>query len=220
MGRNASWGLLGLLSLVGVGCGDEAGDAPPGGWANNAPTSVEQVVDRQEHQLLQIRQGALVTWVQVPDVDARVGDHVLLGQGTARTDVAIPEIGVRAPEVVDIEHVRVVDAETARRVVARRPPEGAIPIAQAYAELEQRAGAEVLVFGRVAKATDAVGSIWVHLQDGSGDAEAGTHDLTIQTQEAVVAGQWVAFRGTLRKDVDLGFGYHYDALVEGGTLVE
>ena len=60
----------------------------------------------------------------------------------------------------------------------------------------------------------------MHLQDGSGDAATGTNDLTVQTQETVVEGQWVAFRGTLRRDVDLGFGYHYDALVEGGTRIE
>jgi hypothetical protein len=65
-----------------------------------------------------------------------------------------------------------------------------------------------------------VGSIWVHVQDGTGDAAAGTHDLTIQTQQSVTAGQRVAFRGRLRKDVDLGFGYHYDALVEDAALVE
>jgi hypothetical protein len=79
---------------------------------------------------------------------------------------------------------------------------------------------EVLVFGRAVKVTGAVGSVWVHLQDGTGEPEAGTHDLTVQTQRAVVKGQWVAFRGTLRQNVDLGFGYHYAALVEGATLVE
>ncbi len=207
--------------LVALGCGDATfTDAPPGGWANAAPTTVEAVVDRGAHQLLEVRQGSLTAWVQVPAVGARVGDHVLLGQGTARRDVAIPERALRAPEVVDIAHVRVVDAETARRVTTRSAPAGALPIATAYAEIERRAGSQVLVYGRVVKAANAVGSIWVHLQDGTGDASAGTHDLTVQTQEAVVVGQWVALRGTLRRDVDLGFGYHYDALVEGGTRVE
>ncbi|HNC98047.1 MAG TPA: hypothetical protein PKW90_18090, partial [Myxococcota bacterium] len=149
-----------------------------------------------------------------------VGDYVLLGRGSARYDVPIPERSTRAPEVVDIAHIRVVDAETARRATARQAPAGAVRIETVYLELDQRADAEVLVFGRVVKAANAVGSYWVHLQDGTGDRSAGTHDLTVQTQEPVVEGQWVAFRGTLRRDVDLGFGYHYDALVEGGTRVD
>lgn len=209
---------LAIAALL-LGCGGEP-EAPPGGWANTAPTVVEQVVDRGEQQLLSVRQGALQTWIQVPDVDAAVGDYVLLSQGTARTDVDIPELDLQAPVVVDIAHVRVVDEATARRVVAARTPTDAVPIGTVYAELDQRAGKPVLVHGTVVKATSAVGWQWVHLQDGTGDAAAGTNDLTVKTQATVTTGQRVSFRGTLQSDVDIGFGYHYDALVEGGELVE
>jgi hypothetical protein len=165
-----------------------------------------------------VRQGALEAWVAVPAVGAAVGDHVLLGQGSPRADVEIPELGLRVGQVVDIAHVQVVDAETAQRVSATTAPEGAVLIGTVYAELDQRADAEIVVYGVVVKATSAVGSIWVHLQDGTGDARTGTHDLTVQTQQPVTPGQRVAFRGVLRRDVDLGFGYHYDALVEGGVV--
>jgi hypothetical protein len=206
-----------LLLALACGSGD---DVPPGGWANAAPTVVEQAVDRGQQQLLRVRQGDLRAWVQVPDVSAKVGDYVLLGQGEMRTGVSVPEAGPQPIDVVDIAHVRVVDEETARRAVGRTPPPGALTMAQAYAELDQRNGTPVVVFGRAVKVTSAVGSVWIHLQDGTGDPAAGTHDLTVQAQEAVVKGQWVAFRGTLRKDVDLGFGYHYAALVEEAQPVE
>jgi len=211
-------GLLALTTLV--ACHKPVGTAPPpGGWANAAPTVVEQAIDRGDTQLLGVRQGQLQTWVRVPAVGATVGDHVLLGQGTPRFDVEIPERGLRAREVVDIDHVQVVDAETARRVSVTTAPDSAVPIATVYAELAQRADAEIVVYGVVVKATSAVGAIWVHLQDGTGDAATGTHDLTVRTQQPVTPGQRVAFRGLLRRDVDLGFGYHYDALVEGGVVL-
>ena len=76
-----------------------------------------------------------------------------------------------------------------------------------------------MVYGTVVKATNAVGSIWVHLQDGTGDKDSGTHDLMIQTQAPVARGQRVAFRGMLRKDADLGFGYEYRAMLEAAELV-
>ena len=145
---------------------------------------------------------------------------MLLGQGTARHDVDIPELGQRAREVVDIDHVQVVDAQTARLAVSSRVPQDAVAIGTVYAELDQRADKAVVVYGTVVKATSAVGAIWVHLQDGTGDAAAGTNDLTIQTQQAVSRGQRVAFRGVLRKDVALGFGYHYDALIEDAIRIE
>lgn len=204
-----------------TGCVKTAGTEPPvDGWANTAPTVVQQVIDRESVQLLEVSQGQLRTWVEVPAVGAEVGDYVLLGRGTARFDVEIPELGVQAREIVDISHVQVVDEDTARRVIVSQAPEGALTVGTVYAELDARDGSEVVVYGTVVKATSAVGSVWVHIQDGTGDAASGTNDLTVQASEMVTRGQRVAFRGTLRKDVDLGFGYHYDALVEEGVLIE
>ena len=210
----------GLLLVGALGCSSVQGtEAPPEGWANNAPTRVERVVDRPEAQLLDVSQGSLRTWVQVPRVGARVGDYVLLGQGSLRRDVSIPEVGEQAPELVDITHVQVVDLGTAERAVRAKTPPDAVAIGTVYAELDTRADTEGVVGGTVVKAAGAIGWYWVHLQDGTGDAKAGTHDLTVKTQQAVTVGQRVAYRGTLRKDVDLGFGYHYAALVEDGELV-
>ena len=219
MSRPTLVGMLALSSLIGCNRPDGT-EPPPDGWANNAPTVVESGVDREDTQLLSVRQGALQTWVQVPDVGAEVGDYVLLGRGTARHDVEIPELGQQAREVVDIAHAQIVDEQTAHLVVSTRSPQDAVSIGTIYAELDQRADKTVVVYGTVVKATSAVGSVWVHLQDGTGDAASGTHDLTIQAQQAVSRGQRVAFRGVLRKDVALGFGYHYDALVEDAIRVE
>jgi len=211
-----------IAMLVGLmGCGSRSGTEPPAeGWANNGPTVVEQVVDRGPKQLLSVKQGPWQTWIEVPAVGAKVGDYVLLGKGSARQGVEIPEIGQTVSELVDIANVQVVDEATARRTVSANAPKDAVALQTVYAELEQRADKEIVVYGTVVKATSAVGSIWVHIQDGTGDAAAGTNDLTIQTQQSVARGQRVAFRGVLRKDVDLGFGYHYDALVKEGVLVE
>jgi len=218
------WLLLGCIGFfaVSVGCdrSPSGTEPPPDGWANSAPTVVERVVDREATQLLEVRQGRLTTWVSVPRVGAEPGDYILLGQGLARDDVEIPEIGERVPQVVDIAHARVVDFETAKRAVVSTAPDDAVPVGTVYAELDERADREIVVYGAVAKAAGAVGWYWVHLRDGTGDPATGTHDLTVQTKQAVAEGQRVAFRGTLRKDVDLGFGYFYDALVEDAELVE
>lgn len=213
---------LRLAALVGLmACGKPSGTEPPAdGWANTGPTVVEQVVDREASQLLSVRQGPWQTWIEVPAVGAKVGDYVLLGRGSARRDVTIAEIGQTVSEVVDIANVQVVDEATARQTLAASAPKDAVAVQTVYAELEQRADQPIVVYGTVVKATSAVGSIWVHIQDGTGDETAGTHDLTIQTQQSVARGQRVAFRGVLHKNVDLGFGYHYDALVQEAVLVE
>lgn len=200
------------ILLLALGCSSSGIEPPPGGWANAAPTVVERALDHGQHQVLQVRQGELRTWIQVPDVDAVPGDYILLGQGTARRDVALPGVDERADVVVDIPHARVVDAATAERTVSSAVPVGAVPIGTVYAELDARADKEIVVYGTVVKATSAIGSVWVHLQDGTGTS--GTDDLTLKTDAMVAVGARIGFRGILRKDVDLGFGYTYEALVE------
>ena len=211
-----------LLCLVlGLaGCRKSLGtEPPPDGWANAAPTQVEQVVNREASQLLEVRQGQLTAWVEVPQVGAKVGDYILLGAGKARENVSIPELEARA-QVVDIKHARVVSFETAQRAVVSAAPKDAVAVGTVYDELDQRKDKEIVVYGTVVKAASAVGWNWVHLRDGTGDPSLGTHDLTVQTRWEVAEGQRAAFKGVLRKDVELGFGYRYDALVEEAEAVK
>lgn len=213
--------LIGALALFELAaCRESSGtEPPPGGWANNAPTVVKRVVNRDAHQLLEVRQGDLRTWVRVPRVGAEPGDYILLGQGTARTDVEIPELGIRAEQVVDIDHARPTDLQTAQQAASVGVPEGALSVGEVYAQLEERADEEVIVYGTVVKVSNAIGWAWVHLQDSTGDPSAAGYDLTVQTKEPPLEGIRVAYEGTLRADVDLGFGYHYDALVEEAVFV-
>ena len=216
--------LLSTLAFAGLltGCQNTAPDtgAPPEGWSNNAPTRVAQAIGRGATQLLRVEQGELRTWVAVSDVGAKAGDYVLLGRGAPRYDVEIPEIGETASVVVDISHARAVDFETALRVVNARTPSDAISVGDAYADLDALADTEVVVHGIVTRVADAIGWHWVHLRDASGDPELATLDLTIQTRDNVTEGQRATYRGMLHKDVELGFGYFYDALVREATYVE
>lgn len=211
--------LAALLVVAACGDDDDGVAPPPGGWANAAPTRVEQVYDRGETQLIEVSQGGLRAWVRVPSVGASPGDYLLLGRGTARRNVDVPELGRNVNAVIDITHVRVVDEREALTVSSSVIPGDAVAISRVYDELDVREGRDVVVHGTVVKAPQAIGWRWVHLQDGSGSAASGTHDITVKTRDEVVVGQRVAFRGVLRQDVDLGFGYHYRALVEDGARV-
>jgi hypothetical protein len=73
------------------------------------------------------------------------------------------------------------------------------------------------VRGRVVKFTaEVMGKNWLHLQDGTGSA--GTNDLTVSTSGAAAVGNMVLVRGKLGTDKDLGFGYHYDVIIEDATV--
>ena len=77
----------------------------------------------------------------------------------------------------------------------------------------------VLVRAQVVKVTAGVmGKNWVHLQDGSGKAADGTHDVIATTKDTVAVGDVVNARGTVRTDVNIGSGYAYAVLIEDAAL--
>lgn len=79
----------------------------------------------------------------------------------------------------------------------------------------------VLVNAQVVKVNnDIMGKNWVHLQDGSGKAADGTHDVIATTKDRVTVGDVVKAKGTVRTDVNLGSGYAYAVLIEDAKLAK
>jgi hypothetical protein len=79
----------------------------------------------------------------------------------------------------------------------------------------------VLVNAQVVKVTnDVMGRNWVHLQDGTGKAADGTHDVIATTKDKVAVGDVVKAKGTVRTDVNIGSGYSYAVLIEDARLAK
>ncbi len=103
--------------------------------------------------------------------------------------------------------------------IAKAEGPDAYTVSEAYAQGAKLAGKTVSVRGKVVKVSlDIMGLNWVHLQDGSGDAKAGTHDLVVTTKETAKVGETVTARGTLAKDKDFGYGYKYSVLLEKASF--
>ena len=104
--------------------------------------------------------------------------------------------------------------------VAKSTGADARTIAELWTQKDRLANTVVSVRGTVVKYNAAVmGKNWIHLQDGSGDAATGTHDITVTTLNAVAVGTTVTITGTLRLNRDVGAGYAYAVLVEDATVV-
>jgi len=94
-------------------------------------------------------------------------------------------------------------------------------IAEVWAQAATLAGKTVSIRGTVVKFNIGVmGKNWIHLQDGSGDAAAQTHDITVTTLEAAARGSTITITGTLRLNKDFGAGYHYPVIVEDARIVK
>ena len=84
------------------------------------------------------------------------------------------------------------------------------------AELNEKS---VVLRGEVTKVSQAIlGKNWIHIEDGSGDAEDETRDITVTSQDIPSIGDTVTVKGILRKDKDYGSGYFYPVIVEEASI--
>jgi hypothetical protein len=112
-----------------------------------------------------------------------------------------------------------VPAQEAVRVDPMAPPAGGSSIGDVWAKRTSLVGRTVTVNGKVVKFNGGIlGKNWMHVQDGSGKAADGTNDLTITTDAVAKVGDIVTVTGTVVIDKDLGSGYVYKVLIEGGRI--
>ena len=93
-------------------------------------------------------------------------------------------------------------------------------IAELWGQKNGLADKTVSIRGQVVKYNPGVmGKNWVHLQDGSGDAATGTHDITVTTMGETTVGATITIIGTVRLNKDFGAGYSYALIVEDAKVV-
>jgi hypothetical protein len=82
------------------------------------------------------------------------------------------------------------------------------------------AGKTIRVQATVVKATTGIlGSTYLHVRDGSGDASAGTHDLTVTTAATPAVGQVITIEGVVVLDREIGAGYSFPTLIENAKVL-
>jgi len=95
----------------------------------------------------------------------------------------------------------------------------AFTVAEIYNKRTSLNEKQVVVRGKVVKVSSGImGKNWIHLQDGSGDAESGTNDIVATTQDSPEVGDVVTVKGTVYKDKDFGMGYKYSVIMEQANV--
>jgi hypothetical protein len=108
---------------------------------------------------------------------------------------------------------------TAVVVKKLEPPAGGVSIANLFARKAALSGKSVTVRGTVVKFNGGImDRNWLHIQDGSGTADAHDNDLTVTTDASVKVGDVVTISGVLGLNKDFGAGYAYDAIVEKAAI--
>ncbi len=105
--------------------------------------------------------------------------------------------------------------------VEKAKGENAYTVGEVFAKPEDLNGKTVRIQGKVVKFSPMImGRNWVHLQDGTGDPMANTHDLVVTTSETVEKGKTITMEGVLTANKDFGAGYKYVVIVEEAKAVK
>lgn len=92
-------------------------------------------------------------------------------------------------------------------------------IAWVYANKDSVAGQEVSLRGKVVKYNAGIlGQNFIHIQDGSGEAASGTHDITVASKAATAVGETIVATGTIILDKDFGSGYVFPVMMEDASI--
>jgi hypothetical protein len=93
-------------------------------------------------------------------------------------------------------------------------------VAEVIGQRTDLRGKTVRIRGTVVKVTAGVlGKTYLHLRDGSGDASAGTNDITVTTQAVPAVNDTIVIEGVVAIDRDIGSGYKFPTLVEEAKVV-
>jgi hypothetical protein len=81
------------------------------------------------------------------------------------------------------------------------------------------AGKTITAQGKVVKVNNGImGRNFIHIQDGTGDAKAGTNDLTVTSKQTAAIGDQVTISGVVVLNRDFGAGYAYPLLIEDASI--
>lgn len=95
-------------------------------------------------------------------------------------------------------------------------------VSEIFDKAKDLSGQKVRVKGKVAKYNAGImGKNWIHIQDGTGDSAAKTHDLVATTKERLAsAGDVITIEGVVAADKDFGFGYKYSVIIEEASVIK
>lgn len=95
-------------------------------------------------------------------------------------------------------------------------------IAEIFEKAAELSGQKVTVRGKVMKVTPKImGMTWYHIQDGTGEPAAKTHDLVVTSNsDPLDDADVVTVEGIVAANKDFGAGYKYAVLVEEATITK
>lgn len=203
--------------------------------------TVVETMDAKSYTYLKVDTGSETFWAATTQIPLQVGDSVVVPEGTPMPEFHSKELDRTFDMIYFVGSVLVGDqaAEgTPAEMPAGHPPAtggsskvgktdvdlsgiepaaGGVTVTDIYTKKAELTGEPVKLRGKVVKYSPQImQKNWLHIQDGTG-AE-GMNDVTVTTNVEAEVGDTVLVSGVLSTDVDLGYGYQYDVIIQDADV--
>jgi hypothetical protein len=216
--------------MVVLGCAVEATENPPAAQPadqNRIEGTVLETLDASSYTYVRFETPDGEVWAAVPQARLEIGAQVVVANPQPMSNFESKTLGREFDTIYfgTLEDQRASspmamgDANTAPIEVAKAAGATGRTVAELYAERGDLDGKTVALRGKVVKYSAGImGRNWIHLQDGTGDAAAGTNDLTVTSSATTAVGDTILVQGTVAVDKDFGAGYRYAVIVEDASV--
>ena len=202
--------LLVAAALAGAGFGVQA---MPSAQSSPVTGEVLEIRDVPSYTYMRLKTKEGEVWAAVSTAPVKKGARVTLVNPKVMENFESKALGKKFDRIVFAS----LAAPAAK--VAKATGPGAKTVAEVVSGRTALENKPVTIRGQVVKFNAGIlGKNWVHLQDGSGSAADGTHDILLTTTDTTAVGDIVNATGTVRTNVDLGSGYTYAVLVEEARI--
>ncbi len=171
-------------------------------------------------------------WVATPEIKVKVGEDVVFGPGQEMVNFRSETLKRTFDRIIFSSGPMALPGTKGDKAARPKPKKGAAikvekatgqnayTVAELYSNKAKLDNKEVTVRGKVVKVSpNIMGKTWIHVQDGTGSAEQGTHNLVCTTSTGTASvGDIVTVTGVLKTDKDFGYGYKYEVMLEDATV--
>jgi len=200
-----------------------------------ATGTVLETMDAASYTYVKVDTGSEEIWAAASHFEVAVGDRVVVPlempmQGFHSDALdrdfeliyfassILPEGAASGPSLPP-GHPPLGSTEQAVQAGSLEPAAGGVTVADVWARSADLAGQKITVRGEVVRFNGGIlGRNWLHLQDGSGSVDQGTHDLTVTSSEAAAVGDTVTATGIVAVNKDFGAGYVYAVMIEEASI--
>ncbi len=218
---------------------DSQGAAPQDSAGNTFAGKVVETMDAGAYTYVLVEADGQEIWAAATHFEVEVGDEVVVPLEMAMEDFHSDTLDRDFPLIYFVSMIARNGEDLGPTMPPGHPPVAGIPashgvdhpaplepaaggvtIEQIWTDTQAISGSTVTVRGRVVKFNGGIlGTNWMHIQDGTGDPSAGTHDLTVTSPGTASVGDVITVTGPVMSDQDFGAGYSYPVMIKDATVV-